>query len=585
MSELSIGARLRFKIKGIEVLAPKEWQDINFSASFENGNIQPTIEVDSFTFGFDGAKIIKEHKEQGRIFEGIPFTIETYNINRVVVGFRGIIDLSNDYTENENGTVTVKIGKLNGLDDLNTRLSGLTLSYLESIGKLSNGNYTSCEYVVEKPINLIELVITNIVTFLMVKELENQIRETAKDVSAAAGMLSSGITGSIGAAIWSVAVAIIQIAYSLVLLAAILKLANQIFQALLPIVRTHKTLNYREALKVISEHLGYKFESPIKELDRYYYLPSNQAVDEVDAKTGFIAIARGTQSGVPNPSDYGYTASEFFDLCKRLFNAKIRIVEDRLIFRTKNDPYWRQTTTYKMPNVLLEQKRYNTSDIVFSRLIKYDVDPIADLWTVENFKGTNYEIITEDKNIRANALNLIKNHETIEFPVALGNRKQSLNAIEKTLAELGSIIDTTVGIFGGNSNFKKKVKNRIGVLKVGSNNTTKPKLLYLSPDGSIPQNHREKTSAKYLWDTYINEKSLVSNEFIGQKSLYSIQKLPFGLESFNKTIENSNFTMPNGANAEFISINWNIAKDSAECEIKVDEVYTENLTETTIEQS
>ena len=585
MSELSIGARLRFKIKGIEVLAPKEWEDITFSASFVDDNIQPSIEIDSFTFGFDGAKIIKEHKEQGRIFEAIPFTIETYNINRVIVGFEGIIDLSNDYTENDNGTVTVRIGKLNGLDDLNTRLSGLTLSYLESIGKFSNANYTDCNYVVEKPINLIELMISNIVTYLMVKELQNQIRETAKDISAAIGMLSSGATGSIGAAIWSVAVALIQVTYSLILLSAILKLANQLFRALLPMVRTHKTLNYREALTVISKHLGYKLDSPIKELDNYYYLPSNQSVDEIDAKTGFISIARGTQKGIPNPNDYGYTANEFFDLCKRLFNAKIRIVGNTLIFRSKNDPYWRQSTTYKMPNILLEQKQYNSQDIVFSRLIKYDLDAIADLWTVENFKGTNYEVIVEDPNIKIDALNLIQNHETIEFPVALGNRKQSLNAVEKTLAELGGVIDTTVNLFGGNSNFKKQVKNRIGVLKVGSNNTTKPKLLYLSADGSIPQNHRDNTSAKYLWDKYINEKSLVANQFIGQKALYSIQKLPFGLEVFNKTIENSNFTMSNGANAEFISINWNISGDFAEAEIKVDEVYTENLIEETIEQS
>ena len=99
------------------------------------------------------------------------------------------------------------------------------------------------------------------------------------------------------------------------------------------------------------------------------------------------------------------------------------------------------------------------------------------------------------------------------------------------------------------------------------------------------QNHRDNTSAKYLWDKYINEKSLVANQFIGQKALYSIQKLPFGLEVFNKTIENSNFTMSNGANAEFISINWNISGDFAEAEIKVDEVYTENLIEETIEQS
>lgn len=584
MSNLSINANLRFRLNGIEIDAPKEWQDITLEASFVDGNNQPTISIDAFTFADDGSRLIKEHISSGKIFEGIPFVIESYNIETELIIFNGIINLTNGYEELETGEVMVRIQKLDGLDNLNERLSGITLSYLESIRVFNDSDYTNCDYLVEKPVNLVEILISNVVIFIMVKELQNQIRETAKDISTAVGMLSSGATGSIGAAIFAIAVAIIQVAYTAILLLAIIKLAQQLFSSLLPLVRTHKTLNYRTALVKISNYLGYEFESPIKELDRYFYLPSNLGVDEVNNKTGFITFPKGTKSGIPNANDYGYTASEFFDLCKTLFNAKIRIVDNRLIFRTKNDPFWKQTTTYNLTDILLPIKQYNTDKIIFSRLIQYEVDPIADLWTVENYKGTNYEIITQDNSIIDRRKSFVKGQETINIPVALGNRKQSLSAIENSLAEAAGIIDSVVRLFGGNSSLKRQIKNRIGVLKVGTNNHTVPKLLYLSGDGSIPQNHRDFTSAKYLWNTYINEKSLVANNFIGQKSVYRVENAPFGFNDVLKTIENSNFVTADGSFGEFKNINWNLSGDFADLEFEIEEVYTENLTETYIEQ-
>ena len=584
MSELSINANLRFRLGGIEVDAPKEWEDITFEASFVDGNNQPTITTDSFTFFDDGANLIKEHVSNGRIFEGLDFIVESYNIEQQLVVFNGIINFTNGYEELEDGSVRVRIQKLDGIDNLNERLSGITLSYLESVGVFNSSEYSDCKYVVEKPINLIELIISNVVIFIMVQQLQQQIAKTAESISTAASILSAGLTGSIGAAIYAVSVAIIQVIYTAIILVAILKLAQQLFSSLLPLVRTHKTLNYRTALTNISRYLGYQFESPIIELDRYYYLPSNINVDDVNDNTGFISFPKGTRTGIPNPNDYGYTASEFFDLCKTMFNAKIRIVDNRLIFRSKNDPFWKQTTTYKLTDILLPIKQYNTDKIMFSRLIQFQLDSIADLWTVKNYKGTNYEIITQDNTINNRRKSFVKGQETINIPVALGNRKQSLSAIEKSLAEAAGVIDSVVNVFGAKSNLKGQVKNRIGVLKVGTNNHTVAKVLYLNPDGSIPQNHRDLLSAKYLWNKYINEKSLVSNNFIRQKAIYQVENAPFGFNDLIKTIENSNFVTSSGEFGEFTNINWNISKDVANLEFEIEQVYTENLTETYIEQ-
>ena len=51
----------------------------------------------------------------------------------------------------------------------------------------------------------------------------------------------------------------------------------------------------------------------------------------------------------------------------------------------------------------------------------------------------------------------------------------------------------------------------------------------------------------------------------------------------NKTIQSGTFTLDDGRVAEFIELNYNFAKDTAECSISVQEVYTDKLKEVTYE--
>ena len=172
--------------------------------------------------------------------------------------------------------------------------------------------------------------------------------------------------------------------------------------------------------------------------------------------------------------------------------------------------------------------------------------------------------------------------ETISIPVALGNRKDSLNPIENSLSGLAGVIDSVVNFFGGGSNLQGKIKSRIGVLKVGTNNTTKPKILYVN-GSKLPANHRELFSAKVLYNLFINEKSFVLNNFGGQKALYSLENLPFGFEDFLKTIISSNFIDSKNKEAKFRKLEWYLNGDYSKCLFEKKEIYAPNLIETYIE--
>jgi hypothetical protein len=579
---LSKNARLRFTLNNQIVDAPIEWQDISVQADFEDNAVQPKIDIEEFTFVNQEAQTIRDWISAGRIFEGIPFKIDTYNVNTSSNSFDGFINCSNGVEIFDDRTLKAKLEQSKSWFSVRERMQGVTMSYLESIGVFTDSDYTKVKYVVEKNDNSFEVLMNSVVLFMMSVQLYQEIKSIQKDIANSTGIAASGAFATVGAAIFTTLAAIIQAAFLILMFAAILKLALQIFQTFLPIPRTHRTIKLRTALEKISNYLGYTFSSPITLLDNLVYLPSNLQVDKVNFLTGLIDIPRGTRSGLPNESDFGFTGLEFFELCEKMFNAQLKVEGNNLEFRTRNDPYWQQTATYQMPNFLRKVKRYNTDELVFSRLIRFDTDEIADEWTINNFKGTNYQIITDDTSITDRAARYIEKHETISFPVCLGNRKSELNALENSLATLGSFIDFVVNFFGGNSNFAGKITSRIGVLKVGTNNTTKPKILYVNGT-KIPSNHRDLFSAKALYNGYINEKSFVLNNFGGQKALYSLEGLPFGFEDFLKTIENSNFVDSDNNNAKFRSLNWLISGDTATGEMEQNEIYAPNLTETYIE--
>lgn len=584
MVMLSKNSRLRFSMNNQIVNAPIEWEDITVNASFDNDSIQANINTDSFTFSNEEAQIIKNWIANGNMFRGLPFKIDTYNVNQSKLSFDGFINCSNNIEIFEDTTIKANIQKEEGLNSLNDRLEGITLEYLFSINAINNGDFKEVKYVVEKNLNASDIVSSLVLAYILVTQLKAQVQTAAKAIANAVAHVTGGLpTGPAAGAIFAVAAAAIEVAYTIFMVTAVINIGTDIFNMFLPIVRKHKALNLKTGLKKISSHLGLSLSTNISMLDNLYYLPSNIQTDDVSATSGVINIGKGTKTGIPAAGDYGYTALEFFDICIKMFQAKIQVKNNTLFFLWENDPYWQTSSTYILPDILKPVKRYNTDELIFSKLLQFRTDEIADEWTLINYKGTNYEIITDDPSIPNSGAKYLKNHETINFNVALGNRKDKLNGLENVLKDLAKVVDDTVNFFGGSSNLSGKIKNKVGLLKVGTNNHTVPKVLYLSGSGKLPANHRQLFSAKVLYNKFINSRSFVLNNFGYQKAIYEIENAPFGFEDFLKTIENSNFTDSNGLSGKFRELSWLIAGDNANITIENKEIYCNSLQETYIE--
>ena len=362
---------------------------------------------------------------------------------------------------------------------------------------------------------------------------------------------------------------------------AVINLGLALIETLVPKKRTHKGLLLRTALEKVANHLGYGFISPNIEFDKVHYLPSNPEFDEEDETTGFIRKINSIKKGIPKVTDFGYRCSEMFELAKNLIDGKFAIIDGDLHLRSRNDPFWVRTSTYTLPDVLIDVKRYNTQDLKANKFIAFETD-ITDDWTLDNFKGTNLERITDAINVSNSRAKLIKGLDELTFPVALGSRKDKLSAIEKILKELAKVIDGVANTFGGNSNLASRVSSKLGVLKVSTNNHVIPKLLWLE-GGRIPANNRELFSAKSLYDSYHNYDSFVTTDFGFQRELYRNISIPFGLDDFVKLIDNSYFVTDDGVIGKIEKITWNIANDRAVIDYWKQIPYTSNLKETFIE--
>lgn len=578
-------------LNGKTVSIPKNFFDVGVKASFGE-NIQASLTTEEFTFVLDAYEEIINWIEGGRnggvgIFEGVPLTISASDGTNPASVFKGILDLqAGANIQRTLKQVQARIRQDDSLDQLSELLEPLDYGYLKSIGLITSGDYVNVDYVVNKPDKGLETITTFITIYLLSKQLADTIKELGETVALISGISASGVSGPIGGTIYAIAVAILQLAYAVTLLVLIVDFGTDLFNVLIQPQRTHKGIAFKTLLSKACEHIGYNFETTIPDLENIVYLPSNQNVDEFGVKNIFTKV--GTISeGIPNPSDIGYVCSELFQTARDLFNARFAIVGQTVQFHTESAPYWVTQSGWEKPNIQRDfagsSFRYNTEEIKASIFIKFQTD-VSDEYTIKNYEGTAYQVLTEAKTVGVAFNKTIKNLDRVDLPFALGNRKDSLSAFENGLIPLANLFDSIAGVFGGLPNLAKKIKTKVGVLEVSGNNHAVPKLLWLQ-GSRLPSNHRQLLSAKTLWNKYHVEKSFVQNNFKRQRRVIENEVIPFGLSDFVTLLNNSYFKDETGRQGKIIDLEWKLSKDSATISYWLQEPYTNNLKETFVEPS
>ena len=569
----------KFTVNGVELNAPRNWKELEFLATYDNDSVQPNISTNELILVNEAYEYVMDQFNSGKVFEGLPCQISYSNVDVQNLNvFNGYIDLSNQFKfDLSKPELSVTIVKDNGLNSLNDRLSSLDYQFLENKRVFTQADYITINYVVEKPFNFVEICISVITIYLLSSQVEQSIYDISETTNTAIGIASSGIAGSVGSAIFTALMLILQITFFIILLNLILTLARDLFDYLVPPKRETKVIQTRKLLEKVANYLGYDFETGITDLDNYYFLPSNSNFDETDPITGAFKKLKGTSKGIPSIRDNGYSCLDMFDILKRLFNAKYQVIEGTLQFRTEEDPYWLSTSEFIKENPLKEITGINADELISNRLLSYQTD-ISDDYTIDNFKGTSFQSHTKLKTKNEANQDLIKGLQETNIPFALGNRKDKLNGLENTLKDLFKVVDDVANFFGGNSNLSGKIKDKVGLLKISTNNWNVPKLLYLQGN-KLPTNHRDKISMNYIYNTYYYSKSFVLNNYNGQEYKIEGERIPLDLKGFNQLLNNGYFKDVNGDNLKAKEIVYNPYKNVANINYNWKEVYTTNLKE------
>jgi len=559
---------VQYRLGGNLIDNPTERQDTSIQVQFDEGT-QGSIETSQLTFVNEAYTIIKETVESGLITEGLPLTITIQEGEESTEVFNGYLDFSTleDLTGSE-PKFLASIVEQNGLTNLSESLEGITFALLEAKGFITSSDYQEVKYLIEKQVALLEQAFLALSVFLMIKEIAEASFRLSQQIAIISAIVTTPISGQVGALIYAVASALFEIAYIFIMGAALLDLIQQFIENLISFEREFQGIKYKTALEKIFSYLGYTFVSPIPEIDTYVYLPS-KAEGRAD-------------KGIPFDSDFGFVANEFVSMVLDMFRAEIFVVNNEVQLRAKKDPFFQSQSTFQLPDVLEQPFSLNINEIKESRFISFQ-DDISDAYTVSNWKGTSFVVTTLPitQNIPKN--NLIKGLEETRFPVALGNRKEELSILEEALNTFFEAANFALSALGA-SNITNTIQARKGMLIISQPFFNVPKVLNMQGN-RLAQNSREGLSSRYLWENYLNYDSFIEDNFKRQRKVFEGIEIPFSYSDYKKVKENSYFITPNGKRGKFTSLEWIIEADRAEASFWVEDVYTRNLQEETTEVS
>ena len=546
-----------FMINGRYIPSPKGWETARVNAIFVERS-QPDISVEDFTFEKEAIALIDDWVAKNGIFRGCPFTI---TVDGVILNF--YLDFTK-FTKVHKGKYVVGIKKEQNLNSLADRIEGYTLGLLASrrAEKGSPLPIAEIPYVVVRKYTNLEFTLMSISTYLLIKELNESIKQLKKD-AAQVQAATAGLPYSYGAFLKATLDLVINLAYAIKMVLILKDLILDIINKIYPIKRNHRGFKIKDILEAFVLDVGFNGLEVGFDIDNLYYFPS-KLEDE-------------RSSGIPAPSDYGYSMSEMFELVKLSFNADVAIDNNGVVqIRTDSDPYFERNSKYVMTDILSESITYNNAELKGTKIISFRTD-ITDEWTIDNYTGTSYEIHT--KSITEQGEALIKGLDEIRINVALANRKDSFTLLEKALKEIAHLGDTVINALGGGSNFASKIKKRLGFIKVGDNSWNLPKVAKLNSNLGLDANHRELWSAKYLWENYHFSNSFV---FGNQKRLFADQEIEVCPSDYEDLLKNSYFTSNDGV-GKFTKLQKALNSSKAIGDYWIREVYDRNLKEEYIE--
>jgi len=526
-------------------------------------------------------------------FEGDPYRIEVGPLN-TQASFEGYLDFSAGVNFIDECEVECTIKREQGSDWLNEVADGFSYRYLENQGIIKNSDFVSVPYVINYIPDGAQLLILGISTFMMTKELIESIKAISDRISDLTDAAIPVVGVSVGAGggvvtaydIGNIILAalklVAQIAYSVAIIVALVKLTEQIIEQLLPPKRYHLGMTVKSLFVKACQHLNLTLESTLlddieKGGNKWVLLPSKNHRGG-EKPTG--ANASWRETGVPSQQDATDTFAGVIRTFKEMFNADFQLKDGKFIFERRD--FFIKSTGYVIPDTFIDQEKlidnntFNTDELKSSYNINWSFDS-QDLNTLDNQNGRVFQAVLSPKVTNNDKLKSLTGLKEVSIPITLGVRKDKLTVIEEVVKALVLVADALTGQLGNPHSLSGQITNRIGALHSSSHFLSSPKMVVMA-GSSLQLDQRQILSASDLWNNYhyINSFKQINGKH-NQYWIYREQKIPFCFRDFVTLLDSNQVETTSGEPADIESLEWDIWANFATINYRINRLYDDNF--------
>jgi len=535
-------------MNGVEI-TPKNYDQIGLVLNYGNDTDVLEVSTDSITLVNEAVEMYLNHISPNGVgaTEGIPYQLVTNSTPPQTLEYF-ISPVEPHLIKLDAGEIDCKIVKRWSNDSFFAQADPLTFTLMRSKGVIFPT--IDVPYVIVKD-NQVEQGVT---LSLTVYAMEQALAQAIKDTSFLIAEFVSAIGVDVSDAVAAGMKLAFQIIYTIAIIIALIKIAQQVRELLLPKIRFLKACSKRDLIRKGVEHLGYTLQSSLLDGMANEYILPVPIIKEKESILDFIendlnfAFNYGYPTGQDTTPTLGRLIREVMSTC----NARTTIVNG--VVRIERRDHIFDLHTGFQPALVLQGERsdayqLNTNEIYKRAYTHYQTDPI-DWHTMNEFERTDTEWSTEQMIINNPDLVMIQGYRDVPINFALGSRKSKLNWVENLLLELFASFDAVASVLGVELNMTQLITNRIGVLQIGTQFFQVSKTLYLI-GGKQPTNYLNFIGALAIQNKYHNI------DFIGNNA-FEVRELSTSIIDSNDfvNLQNSNVAEIDGLTCELTRVEF-----------------------------
>lgn len=618
-------------IDGVEVNDPNNLLELSIDVTYDKDGNKRSSSINNWDFGVadsrksnDAVSILTKRKTDGLsgglgVTEGMPYILKlidekgtSYDI------FNGYIDIWKAKFRCDN--IVAPAVEQGNIDWINDAADSVSFEYLYDAGVITNNDFISIPYCINKKQNATEIIITLVSVFVITETLKQQIIALQQKATESANPFQSAT---------AIAGLIIQIAYVIVLFLTLIKLLLDLYYMVIQPVKYHNGMYAKDLMEKGLSHFGLTLSSSILKSSPFNELlivPEKYNIKETN--TGYLKNVVGSLLPVKNEKRgyYKGTFGDFLRALKTMFNAKI-IIQNGVMYFERQDFVFKPGK-YQLPPVYNPDYELNWDEFYSNYRLSFLYD-INDKNTIQNFAGNEYQVIQQPIAVNNKKMLLMRNLQDVSIPFARGIRKESLNFLETILDEffnvIGAIIDVIINVvnaiikavnaiikavnklikllskiginLGGSipsipsiqsPNIQNLISNRVGMLVMESDYVATPKIMLITNNSNAANNKVNINNNSYINALYIYDNFHYFNNFVTTKGwnnqgiIKTAENIPFTFTDYEDVRSNGNILDENGNDCILQSLKFNPLKQKATVSYKKKEIYTNNIKLTTL---